>query len=232
LPAYVAVPSDVRGTAPVIILMHERYGFTDKPMIPQTERFAREGYVTIAPDFFYKHPDQEALHRGDLGYEMTDPESIGYLDQAVAFLKTVPQADLSRLAIMGVCQTGRHPLVYAAQRPLAAALVWYGAAQPREFEVSARYPTPLEEIVARIECPVLGHFGEDDHIISINDVRRLRNALEKNGRSFAFRIYRDAPHGWLNEAVLSPDYDRSRCLQGCVLDVSVDYDFSTKRRQA
>jgi hypothetical protein len=34
------------------------------------------------------------------------------------------------------------------------------------------------------------------------------------------------------DAVLSPDYDRSRCLQGCVLDVSVDYDFSTKRRQA
>jgi carboxymethylenebutenolidase len=254
LPAYVAVPADVR-RAPVIILMHERYGFTERPMMRQTERLAREGYVTMAPDFFYKHADQAALHRGDAHYEMTDPESVGYFDQAVDFLKGIPQADLTLLAIMGVCQTGRHPLVYAAERPLAAALVWYGAAQPREFEVSERYPRSLEEIVTKIDCPVLGHFGEDDHIISMKDVRRLRGALENAGKTFTFRVYRDAPHGWLNDAmpgryrsdtaeqawadqrefldeVLTPDYDRSRCVQRSVLDISTRYDFSAKRRQA
>lgn len=256
LPAYVAVPTDVKGPVPAMIVMHERYGFTENPMKPQADRIAREeGYVVISPDFFYKHNDQDALHRGDTTYEMTDPESVGYFDEAVDFLKEVPQADLKKLTIMGVCQTGRHPLVYAAERPLAAALVWYGAAQPREFKTSDRYPVALEQIIAKIDCPVLGHFGEDDHIISIDDVRKLRGALEKEGKTFTMRIYRDAPHGWLNDAmpgryrretaeialadqrvflreVLAPDYDRSRCVQRFFSDISTDYDFTKKRRQA
>jgi carboxymethylenebutenolidase len=187
---------------------------------------------------------------------MTDPESIIYFDAAVAWLKTeVPQADLSKLCIMGVCQTGRHPLVYASQRPLAAALVWYGAAQPREFQVNKRYPVAFEDLVASVNCPVLAHFGEADHIISIDDVRRLRNALEKHGKAFTFHIYRDAPHGWLNygmpgryrkeaaeraladqraflKEVLSPDYDRSRVVQRWEADISAAYDFSSHKRQA
>jgi carboxymethylenebutenolidase len=255
LPAYVAVPGG-SGPFPTLIIMHERYGFTDEPMKSQTERFAREGFICVAPDFFFKHADQAALHAGDTTYEMTDSESIGYFDAVVAWLKAeMPQADLTKLCIMGVCQTGRHPLIYASQRPLAAALVWYGAASPREFKVSGRYPVALEELLATVDCPVLGHFGEADHIISIDDVRRLRNALEKHGKTFAFRVYRDAPHGWLNyampgryrkdtaeraladqraflEEVLSPGYDRSRVIQRWEADISASYDFSSFKRQA
>src|SRR5262252_4436846 len=71
------------------------------------------------------------------------------------------------IAVKGVCQTGRHPLVLAAERPIAAALVWYGAASQREWQTSARYPRPLDEIIAAVECPVLGIFGEADHVISL-----------------------------------------------------------------
>jgi carboxymethylenebutenolidase len=255
LPVYAAVPSGST-RRPVLIVMHERYGFTDEPMKSQTERFAREGFVCVAPDFFFKHADQKALHAGDTTYEMTDPESIGYFDAVVAWLKAeVPQADLDRLCIMGVCQTGRHPLVYASRRPLAAALVWYGAAQPREFKVSDRYPVPLEDLIAKIDCPVLGQFGEADHIISIGDIRRLRGALEQHGKRFTINIYRDAPHGWLNygmpgryrkdiaeraladqrdflREVLAPDFDRARIVQRWCADVSDSYDFSANKRQA
>ena len=255
LPVYAAVPVGTE-KRPVLIVMHERYGFTNEPMKSQSERFAREGFVCVAPDFFFKHPDQNALHAGDTTYEMTDPESIGYFDAVVSWLKAeVPQADLGRLCIMGVCQTGRHPLVYAAERPLAAALVWYGAAQPREFEVSPRYPVPLESIVAKIDCPVLGQFGEADHIISIDDVRRLRNALEAHGKRYSMNVYRDAPHGWLNygmpgryrqdiaeraladqraflDEVLSPGFERTRVVQRWRSDVSATYDFRANKRQA
>ncbi|HEY4136583.1 MAG TPA: dienelactone hydrolase family protein [Alphaproteobacteria bacterium] len=255
LPAFVAAPKDASGKFPVIILLHERYGFTEPHFAGLARRFASQGYVCIAPDCFYKHPDQAALHRGDTTYEMTDDESVDYMDEALRALQEVPQADTKKASIMGVCQTGRHPLVYAARRPLSAALVWYGSAQPREFKISDRYPEALDDIIAKVECPVLGHFGELDHIISLDDVTRFRNSLEKSRKSFVVRIYRDAPHGWLNDEmpgryrqaiadkaladqraflddVLSPGFDRSRVVQKFESDMSAQYDFTKNKRQA
>src|SRR6202035_949471 len=148
---------------PAIVLMHERYGLV-KHTCDLAERFARDGFVCIAPDFFYKYPDQDALHRGDVGYPIKDAESSAYIATAIAELAKLPQVDRSKIAVKGVCQTGRHPLVLAAERPIAAALVWYGAASESEWNVSDRYPKPLEDIISRVECPVLGIFGEADHV--------------------------------------------------------------------
>src|SRR5271168_2757470 len=107
LPAYIACP-DGDAPAPTVVLMHERYGLVQHTR-GLADRLAREGFACIAPDFFFKHPDQAALDRGDAGYDMTDPEAVTYLSAAVAALDDVPQADVNRLAVMGVCQTGRHP---------------------------------------------------------------------------------------------------------------------------
>src|SRR2546428_4010689 len=126
LPAFLAMPKTDKASA--IVLMHERYGLVQHTRDLAT-RFARDGFVCIAPDFFYKHPDQAALHRGDVGYDMTDPEAVEYLNAAIDELSALPQVDQGKIAVKGVCQTGRHPLVLAAERPIAAALVWYGAAQ-------------------------------------------------------------------------------------------------------
>jgi len=252
MPAFLAAP-DGDAPAPAVVVIHERYG-----LVPHTrdlaERFARDGFVAIAPDLFFRHPDQAALHRGDVGCAISDPEAAASLEAAIDALKAVPQADPARLAVMGVCQTARHPLVLAAARPIAAALVWYGAAQPREWAVNEKFPRPLEEIIAAIDCPVLGMFGETDHLISIDDVRRLRDCLERHGKSFRIHVYGDAPHGWLNDtmpgryrraqaedawaaqraflaAVLAPGHDRSRRMQHYAADTAVDYDFGRNVRQ-
>jgi carboxymethylenebutenolidase len=251
LPAFLAVPAtDTK--APAVVLMHERYGFV-RHTRNLAERFARDGFVCIAPDFFHKHPDQAALQRGDVGYDMTDPEAVAYLEAAIAEVAALAQVDASRIAVKGVCQTGRHPLVLAAQRPIAAALVWYGAASQREWQVSARYPKPLDEIIAAVECPVLGIFGEADHVISLADVRRLRDCLDRHDKSYTIKVYADAPHGWLNdtmpgryrraqaeaawvlqlaflERVLDPGYDRARRVQVYECDHSANYDFTKNAR--
>ena len=251
MPAFVAVPED-EARAPAVIVMHERYGFV-RHTRDLAERFARDGFVAMAPDFYCKHPDQEALHRGEVGCDMTDPDSVVYLNAAIEALKAVPQADLSRLAVMGTCQTGRHPLVFAAEYPIRSALVWYGAAQPREWAVNSKYPRPLDEIIAAVDCPVLGMFGETDHLISIDDVRRFRDSLERHGKSFRIHVYRDAPHGWLNDTmpgryrpvqaeaawaqqraflheVLASDYDTSTRMQCYEAAIAVDYDFTRNTR--
>lgn len=251
LPAFLAVPEG-SGRRPSVILMHERYGLVQHTRDLAT-RFAREGYVCLAPDFFFKHPDQAALHRGDVGYDMTDPESVEYLTAAITALGGVAQADPDKVVVMGVCQTGRHPLVLAAECPIAAALVWYGAAQEREWKVNAKYPRPLEEIIARVPCPVLGMFGETDHLISISDIRRFRNCLEQHDKPYTIHVYRDAPHGWLNDTmpgryrraqaeaawadqlaflreVLAAGYDRQRRIQRYDAEISPTYDFSKNVR--
>jgi carboxymethylenebutenolidase len=251
MPAFVAVPEH-DAKVPVVIVMHERYGFV-RHTCDLAERFARDSFVAIAPDFYFKHPDQEALHRGEVGYDMSDPESVIYLKAAIEALKAIPQADLSRVVVMGTCQSARHPLVFAAEYPIRLALVWYGAAQPREWVVSSKCPRPLDEIIAAVDCPVLGMFGEKDHLIAIDDVRRFRDSLERHGKSFRILVYPDAPHGWLNNTMpgryrpvqaeaawaqqraylreaLASDYDTSRRMQRYEADFAVNYDFSRNVR--
>ena len=251
MPAYLAAP-DVKGKVPAIVLMHERYGMVQHTK-DLADRFAREGYVCMAADCFYKHPDQVALHKGDARYDLSDPESVEYLSIAIDALADVPQADTSKVAVKGVCQTGRHPLILAAARPISAALVWYGAASKREWEVNKYQPVPLDDVIAKLDCPVLGIFGEADHIISINDVRHFRDSLERHNKSYTINIYHGAPHGWLNDTmpgryrrpqaeaalaaqlaflkeVFSPNYDKTRRIQRYSAEISLDYDFSKNVR--
>jgi carboxymethylenebutenolidase len=251
MPVFIAAPDGV-AKAPCVIVIHERYGFV-RHTRDLAERFASDGFVAAAPDLYFARPDQEALHRGDANCDVADPDALIALETVIDMLATIPQADTGRLAVMGICQTGRLPLVLAAARPIGAALVWYGAAQPREWAVNSKYPRPLDDIVAAVECPVLGMFGETDHLISVADVRRFRDCLERHGKSYSIHLYRDAPHGWLNDTmpgryrraqaeaawadqlaflaeVLAPGYDRTVRVQRYAADIAADYDFSRNVR--
>jgi carboxymethylenebutenolidase len=248
LPAFLAAPAG-NGRVPAIVLMHERYGLV-KHTCDLAERLARDGFACIAPDFFFRHPDQEALHRGDTGYPLKDMEAVDYLDAAIAELAALPQVDTGKIAVMGVCQTGRHPLVLAATRKsIAAALVWYGGAAAREWQPTDRYDRPLDDILASVECPVLGIFGEADHVISLADVRRFRDSLDRHDKSYTIKVYPGAPHGWLNDTmpgryrreaaeaawalqlgflrrIFDPAYDQTRRVQLYDCNHAADYDFS------
>jgi carboxymethylenebutenolidase len=110
-------------------------------------------------------------------------------------------------------------------------------------------------MIKRMSCPILGLFGEGDNIISRDDVLKFRNHLEKNNKSYHIRLYRDVPHGWLNdtmpgryrpeaardawqlllsflEKVSSGEWDRNRVLWTFDSDVSPKYDFTKNKRWA
>ncbi len=199
MPAFLAKPAG-EGPYPVVILIHERYG-----LVPHTRDLAKkcasDGFLVVASNYFFKHPDQKALNAGDGRYPMTDAESIAYINVSLEAASKNPAADMSRVAVAGYCQTGRHPLVYAAQAKISAAVVWYGAASKREWEVNDTNARRMEDMIAALDCPVFGAFGAADHIISNDDVLRFRNALEKHNKSYDIHIYKDAPHGWLNDTM-------------------------------
>src|SRR5262249_10945115 len=105
MPAFLAVPAGAPPTAAVIVT-HERYGLT-RHICELAERFAADGLVAIAPDLYFRHPDQAALQRGDVGCDVSDPDALAALEAVIEALARETSADPARLAAMGICQTAR-----------------------------------------------------------------------------------------------------------------------------
>lgn len=191
-----------KGKRPAVIILHERYGI-DQHTKDLTVKLAQAGFVGLAPDLFHRFTgDRQAVLRGEQRVDLTDDGALEDLSAAVEYLKKLKNVDAARIGIIGVCQTGRQPVLLAAKRnDIAGAVVLYGAIGGKEWLSSNLRPTPIEDLIAQVTCPILGVFGEADHIISVDDVVRFRNCLEKAKKNCHVRIYADAPHGWLNDTM-------------------------------
>jgi carboxymethylenebutenolidase len=198
-PALMCRP-DGPGPFPCVMLLHERYG-----LVQHTEDLARkmsaDGFVVCAPDLFYAYPDQVALHAGTVTMKPADRDVLALLEDAFALYAGVAGADMGRFGLMGVCQTGRYPFVWAKHHPIAACVTVYGAAQASDWEVTEKFPWGMRGLLDGLHTNVLGIFGEKDHVISFDDVIRFRNAVEAAGVSYQMTVYADAPHGWLNDTM-------------------------------
>jgi carboxymethylenebutenolidase len=193
---------DASDPRPAVVILHERYGLAQHTL-DLAKRLADDGYVAVAPDLFSRwEGDRAALARGDVRVTLPDDEVADVIDAALALLATRASADRSQIAVMGVCQSGRYPIVTASRgAPVAASVVLYGAAQGREWEVTKLQPRALADMIAATREPSLWLFGEGDHTISVDDVLRVRAALEANRRAYRMRIFAGAPHGWLNDTM-------------------------------
>ncbi|MGH7846155.1 MAG: dienelactone hydrolase family protein [Candidatus Binatia bacterium] len=251
--AYLAQPAG-SGKRPVVIHLHERYGIV-KHTLDLAQKLADGGYVALAPDLYWRFTgDREALARGDARAELKDDDVLKDLDDIVAYLKTLPYADTSRIAMIGVCATGRQPLLAAARRDdLTAAIVLYGAVYPADWQPHPLRPEPINVLLEQVKCPVLGIFGELDNLVPRENVLRMRNVLESANKSFDIRIYSDAPHGFLNDTMpgryraeqteaawnqllsfldlaLKKGWHKDRAVWRFESDTSTLYDFSKNKR--
>ena len=106
------------------------------------------------------------------------------------------------ISVIGICRTGSFGVLASAERDdIAAVVMLYGGAQPREYEVGELRPTPYVELIKAGTAPVLGVWGEKDHTMSVEHVRRVRDHLEDARRSYEFVMYPDLPHGWLKDTM-------------------------------
>src|SRR5713101_220432 len=158
--------------AGAVVILHERYGLV-KHTLDLAQRLARDGYAALAPNLFSRWKgDEAALRAGRARVVLPDPEVAAGIDAALDYLKGHPRVAPGRIALMGVCQSGRYPIVTGSRRrDLAALVVFYGGSQQRDWQVSELQPEPMQGMMRSLSAPVLFVYGERDHTISLADVR-------------------------------------------------------------
>lgn len=172
LPAYVAVPAGKAKGA--VVVLQEIFG-VNSHIRAVADGYAAAGYLAVAPATFHR-----AQADVDLGYTEADmgtgfgfktavealpaPGVMQDIQAAIAYAGTA--ADGGKVGLVGYCWGGL--LTWRAActlHGLSAAVCYYGGGMTTAEE-SARQPT----------CPVLAHFGNQDHWIPLDTVEAFKLA--------------------------------------------------------
>ena len=196
IPVYGARPAG-GGRHPVIIVIHEIFGVHEH-IRDVARRFAREGYVALAPELFSregvaKMADFEKV-RQVVG-KISDRQLLQDLVATAEFGSRQPYARSDRVGVTGFCFGGRVAWLFAATyKELDAAVIWYGRiVSPQKDDLHPKDPLDLAKEVV---CPVLGLYGEADTGIPVADVRKMEAALKEAGKTAEFVVYPGAPHAF------------------------------------
>ena len=220
LPAYRAMPAagvGVDGPPPVVLVVSEIFGVHEH-IADVARRFARLGYLAIAPELFVRQGDAQSY--GEVGKlvseviaKVPDAQVMADLDACVAWA-AANGGDTRRLAVTGFCWGGRITWLYAAHNPaLQAGVAWYGQLLGAP---SALKPTNPIDRVGALKAPVLGLYGGEDSGIPVATVDQMKAALAASANAAAkrsqFVVYPGAPHAF--HADYRPSYRKDAAEDG------------------
>jgi carboxymethylenebutenolidase len=221
MPAYLARP-DGTGRRPTVIVVSEVFG-VHAYIQDICRRWAKLGYVAIAPAFFFRAPGGETLPQlTDFGAILKivatakNAQVMGDVGATIAWLQAAPFVDPAKLAIEGHCWGGGVVWMACATFPqLKAGAAWYGPLSrpgPDRPTTDPERKYPLD-IVADLKCPVLGLYGGRDQNIPVSDVDAMRSALRAAGKTQSNLIlYPEAGHGF--HADYRASYDAAAAEDG------------------
>jgi len=183
--AYLAVP-DGKGKHPGLIVVQEWWGIDDW-IKEQTDRYAKEGYVAIAPDLYRGKSTTDPAVAHELSRGLPEDRAMADLKAAFRYLADRKDVDPRRIGVIGWCMGGGYALDLALAEPrIAATVINYG------------HLMTDPATIAKIHAPILGNFGADDRGIPPADVRAFEAALNKEGKPNDIKIYEGAGHGFMN----------------------------------
>jgi carboxymethylenebutenolidase len=189
------------GPHPAVIVWEEIFGVNEH-IRDVTERVAREGYVTLAPNFFHRAAPDLELGYDEVGFaeglkhlnRLRADEMIADARAALAFLRARPDVRGDRVGCMGFCIGGHMAYLTACETDVAAAASFYGggiaAPQGPGGAPSTIGRTP------RIRGRLLCLFGARDALIPKQQVDAIRTALRDAGVRHEIVVYEDAEHGF------------------------------------
>jgi carboxymethylenebutenolidase len=205
LPAYVARPA-VRGRYPAIIVVSEVFGVHDY-IRDVCRRFAKLGYVAIAPAFFFRADPANTLATTmdfaviqKIVATAHNEQVMGDVGATLDWLQQQAFVDKKRIAINGFCWGGAVVWMSVDRFPaLKAGVSWYGRLSPPapgSFMSDDQRQWPLQ-IAKTLHTPVLGLYGGKDQGIPPADIEAMRAALLAAGQTEdQLIVYPDAQHGF------------------------------------
>lgn len=198
VPAYRAAPAGRTGL-PVVLVISEIFGVHEY-IADTARRFARAGYLAIAPELFARQGDPTSY--GEVGKIMSeivakvpDPQVMADLDGALKWA-AANGGDVRKAAITGFCWGGRITWLYAAHGPVKAGVAWYGRLVGTASDLTPRHPV---DVAAGLKAPVLGLYGSADTGIPLDTVDKMKAALANGSpaaRASQFVVYPEAPHAF------------------------------------
>jgi carboxymethylenebutenolidase len=196
VPVYRAAPEGQSGL-PVLLLVSEIFG-VHAPVADVARRFAKQGYLVLAPDLFVRQGDATKpatipdLLR-DIVSKTPDAEVMADLDACMDWAGQ-NGGNVGKLAITGFCWGGRVTWLYAAHNPaVKAGVAWYGKLVGA---ADARHPRHPVDIAAALTVPVLGLYGGRDEGIPLATVAQMEAALAQGPSGSAIMVYPDAGHAF------------------------------------
>jgi len=183
---YLAVPPSAKG--PGILVIQEWWGLVDH-IKDVCDRFAKEGFVALAPDLYHgtvtKSPDEAGKLFMALNIAKAGVDLCGAADALLARPEVTTQ---KRVGVVGFCMGGQLALYTATEHPdrIAAAVDFYGV-----------HPNVRLDL-AKLRVPVLAHFAKRDSSVREADARALVKKVEAAGGSIEAHFY-DCEHAFFND---------------------------------
>ena len=219
MPAFRAAPKG-KTNLPVVLVISEIFGVHEY-IADVTCRFAREGYLAIAPELFVRQGDpssygEMARLQVEVISKVPDAQVMNDLDACLVWADA-HGGNSKRLAMTGFCWGGRISWLYAMHQPkLKAAVAWYGRLEGQKSIATPEHPIDL---VTNLKAPVLGLYGAADTGIPLESVDRMKSALSQlaaqgnvAAKDSNFVVYPDAPHAF--HADYRPSYQEGAAKDG------------------
>ena len=201
MPAYISRPEKASGSLPVVIVVSEIFGVHEY-IADTTRRFAKLGYLAIAPEFFTRAGDPNSFGtvaeiQSNIVAKTPDTQVLSDLKAAIAWAGK-NGGDLKKVGVTGFCWGGRITWLSATMPEVKAGVAWYGRLVGDKTANNPRQPV---EIAADLRAPVLGLYGSADTGIPLDTVEQMKAALSKvssnpAAKASKFEIYPEAPHAF------------------------------------
>ena len=199
MPAYRAQPAAGK-KLPVVLVLSEVFGVHEY-IADVARRFAKQGYLAIAPELFLRQGDAKAYADiptliSNVISKVPDAQVLRDLDATIAWA-AANGGDTTRLGVTGFCWGGRITWLYSAHNAkLKAGVAGYGRLVGEASALTPRHPV---ELAGDLHAPVLGLYGGQDGGIPLDTVDKMKTALKSGSaaaRRSEFVVYADAPHAF------------------------------------
>ena len=195
--AYVAHPDGKPRAA--LLVFQEAFG-VNSHIRDVTERFAREGYLSISPELF--HRTAPGLEAGYTNFgevmphlqALTDAGLTADIQASYQWLKNGAAKDLP-VGATGYCMGGRTSIQAALTVPLDCAISYYGGG----IAPSPMFPNLLDRL-KDLNAPVLLFWGGLDAHIPADAVQAVTAKLTEEKKDYVNVVFSKADHGFFCDA--------------------------------